>query len=139
MKKIICFLWIGLCLFCFNLENVDAKHTQMIVNNVVKREELILSSDKYVIDEDNFTIDVGGDSDKQIKANLNINDNTVDIVINGDKLSLVSDGEVIREYVIKRVDNPTTGILALFVTFITMIASVFVVVASRQNIVRNKI
>ena len=88
-----------------------------------------ITSNKYVINENNSTIDVGGDSDDKIIANLNSSYNGADITINGNSLKLSYNGEVIREFTLQRVAPVPTGSLTLYIILgILVICGVCVVI-----------
>ena len=90
---------------------------------------MTLTSDKYVIDEDNSVIDVGGDSDETVLGNVKMSWSDAVIKINNDKLDIYYNDELIREFTLLRVSNPETGSLVLYsilFIFIISISAVFI-------------
>lgn len=86
-----------------------------------------------MIDEDKSVIDVGGDSDDEIKNNLKVSLSGTNTEINGDKLSLLYNGTVVREFSLQRVTSIKTGsMLNRFIGVIVVISVVSVMLAHKK-------
>ena len=98
-----------------------------------------LTSDKYLIDENKSVIDVGGDDDDEIKANLKTSYKDAVIDISGNSLKLSYNGEVIREFTLQRVVNGPTGSFTLYVVLGIMLVCVIGILISRKISLKNKV
>lgn len=97
-----------------------------------------LTSDKYVIDEEKSIIDVAGDSDDVILSNINNSLKNSNIDIDGNKLRLSYNGEILREFTLNRVNNPSTGILEILIVMGLLISGIIGIVIYRKDL-ENKV
>lgn len=84
---------------------------------------MTLSSDVYVIDDNNNIIDVSGDDDSTILNNLKVSFDDAVINIANDKLQVYYNNILLKEYALLRTDNPGTGNLGLYLIGIILIIS----------------
>ena len=98
-----------------------------------------LTSDKYVINENNSTIDVGGDSDDEIKSNLKVSYKDAVIDIDGNSLKVAYNGKPIREFTLQRVETVPTGSLSMFITIGIMLVGIIGFVIYRKKLLDSKI
>lgn len=100
---------------------------------------ITLTSDKYVINDDN-SIDVGGDSDDEIKKHLQLSWDEAKYEINGDKLLLKYNNTLLKEFSIQRVVNPATGsLLVYFIVVVAIISGISAMMIRRNMILNNEI
>ena len=84
---------------------------------------ITLTSDKYTIDNENDSIDVETDSDEEILKNVSLPYSEAKASINGNKLQVKYNDEVLKEFTLKRVTNPSTGSMSIYITIILAIMS----------------
>ena len=118
-----------------NSEVINFKGTQHFVG-YYSFKFMNLTSDKYLIDEAKSTIDVGGDSDEEIRKNLNSSFNGVVYEISNNKLILKYNGIRFKEFELLRVENPKTGQILSYIVISFMIVISFFVgyIVYRKNI-----
>lgn len=97
-----------------------------------------LTSDKYVIDEEKSIIDVAGDSDDVILANVSRKFKEANISIDGNKLKLSYNGELLKEFALKRVKPNSTGILEMLIVIGILISGVICIIIYSKRL-RNEV
>ena len=83
-----------------------------------------LTSDKYVVDQKNSTIDVGTDDDATIKNHLKLSWDGGDFRIEGEQLKVYYNGMMIKEFRLKRIVNPQTGSFTIYIVMGIMFISI---------------
>lgn len=94
---------------------------------------MTLTSDKYTIDNENNSIDVEVDSDEEILKNVKMTWNDAQIKINNNKLKVFYNNELLKEYTLKRIVNPKTGSLAVYIVTILCFVSLVLIANFYKN------
>jgi len=115
-----------------NLSNYEGKYSY---NGFYEIRFVSLSSDKYKIDEDNYTIDVADDTNEEIKKNLKLSWSGATYEINEDKLVLKYNGVSFKEFSLQRISNPKTGSSMIYIVSTIMIVSIICFIIVRKNLV----
>ncbi len=92
-----------------------------------------LSSDKYVIDEENNTIDVGGDSDSNILSNIAVSFDDAVVNIQDDTLYVYYNDELLKSFNLLRVVNPKTGSLYIYLILGLLVISLGIIFYLRKR------
>ena len=92
-----------------------------------------LSSDKYVIDEENNTIDVGGDSDSDILSNIAVSFDDAVVNIQDDNLYVYYNDELLKSFNLLRVVNPKTGSLYIYLILGLLVISLGIIFYLRKR------
>ena len=92
-----------------------------------------LSSDKYVIDEENNTIDVGGDSDSNILSNIAVSFDDAVVNIQDDTLYVYYNDELLKSFNLLRVVNPKTGSLCIYLILGLLVISLGIIFYLRKR------
>lgn len=100
---------------------------------------ITLTSNKYFINENDSTIEVNGDSDQEILNNVKVSWDGANVTINGDKLQITYDNEIIKEFSLKRLTNPVTGSLSLYIIITIAIVTTALIILSKRNTKNNSI
>lgn len=98
-----------------------------------------LTSDKYPINESDNTIEVNGNSDQEILNNVKVSWDGANVTINGDKLQITYDNKIIKEFSLKRLTNPVTGSLSLYIIITIAIVTTALIILSKRNTKNNSI
>ncbi len=121
----------------FNSSNVD-----FIFEGYYEVRFIKISSDKYAINEEKATIEVGSDNDEDIKKNLSSSWDEISFDISGNQLVVKYNGQDVKKFTLQRVVNPKTGSSLLYGIIFMLIAScvtLFVVYTKGINKINNEI
>ena len=103
---------------------IDTYTKKIEVEGDIEFRFMELTSDKYIVDQNNFTIDVGTDDDTTIKKNLKLSWDGGNFEISGDKLKVYYNGIMIKEFNLKRIVNPQTGSFTIYIVMGIMFLSI---------------
>lgn len=94
---------------------------------------MTLTSDKYIIDEENNTIDVETDNDSTILNNLKMSWTDANLKITGNTLNIYYNDKLIRQFKLKRITNPTTGSTFIYIVGGLILVSIITILIIVNN------
>ena len=98
-----------------------------------------LTSSKYTIDEANSVIDVEVDDDATVLKNVKVNREEASVKIENNKLKVFVGNDLIKEFTLKRITNPSTGMSSIYVVALILIFSVAMVIGMNKLNTRNNV
>lgn len=101
-----------------DLTNIDIEYNGYYEVRLIK-----ISSNKYIINEENNTIEVEADDDSTILKNLSTSWEDAKITIHNNKLQISYNDTLIKEFALIRITNPKTGSTYLIITSVILIIS----------------
>ena len=96
-----------------------------------------LLSDKYKIDEANSVVDVDVDDDATVLKNLKVTQENIDLKIENNKLKIYNGSQLLKEFTLKRITNPTTGMSSIYIVALILVFSVAMVIGMNKLNTRN--
>ena len=98
-----------------------------------------LTSSKYNINETSNVIDVETDDDATVLKNIKANRDEVSVKIENNKLRVYHGNDLLKEFTLKRVTNPTTGMSSIYVVALILVLSVAMVIGMNKFNTRNSV